>query len=66
VPKQIVARDTGNNRPEFRNEGYFPFDVDEFYSRNHQQDTLTKLLGSRELAERYVKDSGETFMVSLL
>jgi len=63
LPKQIIGRDTKNDRPLFRPEEYYNFDVNHFYTRIQQQDTLEELLGSRSLAESYVEDTGDTYMV---
>jgi len=62
LPRQIVGRDTSNERPDFRPDVYYPFDVNSYYSRDQQQDTLTEVLGDRGLAEDYVEDSGDFFL----
>ncbi len=33
LPRQNIARDHSNDRPSFKSDGYYPFDVNEYYTR---------------------------------
>ncbi len=45
------SRDHGNERPLFEPGDFYPFDVDYYYGRDRQRDTIADLVGSQDLAE---------------
>ena len=58
-----MARDTGNNRPSFDPE-YFDFDVDYYYKMTTQRETVAELVGSQDLAEKYIGDQSSQLFLS--
>jgi len=60
---EIEARDTGNNRPSFDPE-YFDFDVDYYYKMTTQRETVADLVGSQDLAEKYIGDQSSQLFLS--
>ena len=59
VYKQIQARDTGNDRPSFKEDGYYPdFSADDLYTRNTQSQTIEGLTG----LDTYVDDTGDVYL----
>ncbi|XP_023321392.1 uncharacterized protein LOC111696065 [Eurytemora carolleeae] len=59
---EISAQDHGNSRPDFQKDSFYDYDVDHAYSRNAQREEISKLVGSQELAEQYIEESGNLFL----
>ncbi|TRY70863.1 hypothetical protein TCAL_06544 [Tigriopus californicus] len=57
IYRNIIARDSGNDRPSFKADEYFDFDVDEAYKRDNQEVVIQQLTG----ISSYI-DNGEYFM----
>jgi len=53
---EVSASDHGNNRPAFSTDGLFDFDVNNAYKMATQRETVKDLVGSRELADKYIQD----------
>merc|ERR550519_308318 len=53
---EISARDHGNDSPHFNPDSFFGFDVNHFYTMAQQKDTIAGLVGSDELADKYIGD----------
>ncbi len=65
LARQVVGRDTRNDRPRFDSADHFPdgLDVDRCYTRARQQVAIGKQVGSFHLASsKYVPDSGDVFL----
>ncbi len=56
MPREIEGRDHDNERPDFRPAGYYPFDVEFYYTIDQQRETIADLVGSDDLAGEYVID----------
>lgn len=57
IYRNIIARDSGNDRPSFKADEYFDFDVDEAYKRDNQEVVVQQQTG----ISSYI-DNGEYFM----
>ncbi len=44
-------------------DGLYDFDVYAHYKRDMQRDTIAVLVGSQELAEKYVEETGDVYLV---
>ena len=54
----IKARDTGNDRPSFKTDGYYDFDVNEAYTQAQQSITIEALTG----IDSYVDTSSDVYL----
>jgi len=61
VYDEIVAQDHGNDRPSFKTDQFFDYDVNEMYTRVSQKAVVADYVGNK-LADQYVQDSGDTYM----
>jgi len=60
---EITAQDHGNDRPSFKPDTFFNYDVDRAYTKVGQIDSVGELLGSRDKALEYIDESGsDSFM----
>lgn len=60
----VLADDESNTRPAFRQGSFFTgIDVNQAYLQTSQMDTFTRILGSAELARRYL-DPAKSFYLS--
>jgi len=64
IPKQIDQRNTGGNMPYFTDDGLYGFlwETYTYYTKNIQRETIGVLVGSEDLANQYVEDSGDVYM----
>jgi len=53
---EISAQDHGNDSPHFNPDTFFEFDVNHFYTMVTQKETIAQLVGSDELADKYIGD----------
>jgi len=58
---EIALADKGGERPKFKKDSFYDYDVNEAYSMDGQLLALTELVGSRELAEHYIQ-GGELYL----
>lgn len=61
---EISAQDHGNNRPSFKQDSFFDYDVNQAYTKVSQIAAVAELVGSRELAEQYIEESGSNQFMS--
>jgi len=64
IPKQIDQRNPGGNMPYFLDDGLYDFSMETYmyYTKDLQRQTIALLVGSEELADTYVEDSGDVYM----
>ena len=54
---EVAARDHGNDSPPFNPDTFFDYDVNYYYTMVKQKETIAELVGSQELADKYVQVS---------
>ncbi len=62
LPREIAARDTSNDRPSIKMDGYYDYDVNFYYTIAQQTETIGELVGSAELADQYVRDEENVYL----
>ena len=60
LPRQNVARDTGNDRPYFQEDIYYDYDVNDAYTQETQLITIDILTGGRGV--EYVDPSSDRYL----
>jgi len=61
---EVSASDHGNNRPSFSTDGLFDFDVNNYYKMATQKETIAGLVGSEQLADKYVQDQSTSIFLA--
>merc|ERR1711892_213352 len=61
---EVSASDHGNNRPVFSSDDLFDFDVNYYYKMATQKETVAELVGSQELAEKYIQDQSTSIFLA--
>jgi len=61
---EVKAQDHGGSRPSFSTGTFYDFDVDYYYKMDTQRLTLRDLLGSEELADKYIGDQSSQLFLS--
>jgi hypothetical protein len=57
-----IARDTGGDRPDFKRDDHFDYDVNFYYTQVQQTATIAQLVGSEELANQYVRVGEDVYL----
>jgi len=61
---EVSASDHGNNRPSFSSDQFFDYDVNYYYKMATQKETIAELVGSQELADKYVQDQSTSIFLA--
>jgi len=61
---EVRAQDHGGSRPSFRKGTFYDFDVNNFYKMATQKETMIELVGSEELADKYIGDQSSQLFLS--
>ncbi len=62
LPREIVSRDHDNDRPWFKEDGHYDYDVNQYYTQAQQELTIAGLVGSAELAAEYVRPEEDFYL----